>query len=81
MTVAVLLRRERPLFQPVLSMVLLQLGCWGALLPTWLTEGQGRRLWLKPHGSEDPQVEGQVTGLPSGLELVSFSFQVPVRYL
>lgn len=28
MNVAVLLGRERPLFQPVLPMVLLQLGCW-----------------------------------------------------
>ena len=36
----------------------------GALLPTQLTWGRGKRLWLKPHGSEDSQVEGQVTGLP-----------------
>ena len=37
---------ERPLFQTVFSMVLLQLGCWGVLLPTYLT--WGRRLWPKP---------------------------------
>lgn len=74
--VALLLSSESPLFRPVLAMILPQLEVLVCvMLPSYLM-GR-RRPWTKPPmAMKNSQVKTKGAGLPSGLELDSFSWQM-----